>query len=197
MDAHDVHARRATRVDALRGMMLTSWETYVSYTMPLGLHHLIGRRPLRPDAVERRRTAATTGPRRTTTAPTRTASASTAPPRGSNAVGQYFPPVRDEFDDVGRCPEKSAAVVPPRALGPQDAVRPDAVGGAVRQVQPRRPRGRAAAIRVAVAGRARSTPTGIAPSPSGSRSRSPTPRSGATSASSTSSNSARCRSIRS
>jgi alpha-glucuronidase len=29
-------------VEIIRGMMMSSHETYVNYTMPLGLHHLIG-----------------------------------------------------------------------------------------------------------------------------------------------------------
>ena len=72
-----------------------------------GLHDAAGpaphdgaRPPLRPRAVGRTAGRAPTGPRSTTTAPTRTASASTARASGSNAVAQYFPPVRARFGDL-------------------------------------------------------------------------------------------------
>jgi alpha-glucuronidase len=86
-------------------MMMSSHETFVDYTMPLGLHHLIGGdhyapmpwndRAARPDWTATYYHQATTdgiGFDRTR--------------RGNRAVEQYFPPVCDMFDDIKRCPEK-------------------------------------------------------------------------------------------
>lgn len=92
-------------VEAICGMMLSSWETFIRYTMPLGLHHLIGGdhyAPMpengtapRPDwtAVYFHRA----GPDGVGVDRTR---------RGNKAVDQYFPPVADRFDDPATCPEK-------------------------------------------------------------------------------------------
>jgi alpha-glucuronidase len=92
-------------VDTIRDMMMSSWETYVSYTMPLGLHHLIGGNHYAPmpenDRAPRsdwtasyyhRADAGGIGVDRTS--------------RGNKAVEQYFPPVRDRFDNLATCPEK-------------------------------------------------------------------------------------------
>ncbi|MEN6306890.1 MAG: alpha-glucuronidase family glycosyl hydrolase [Anaerohalosphaeraceae bacterium] len=86
-------------------MMMGSHETYVNYTMPLGLHHLIGGDHYAPmpwnDLAPRADWTATyyhqasgdgIGFDRTR--------------RGVNAVDQYFPPVSDVFDDITTCPEK-------------------------------------------------------------------------------------------
>jgi alpha-glucuronidase len=96
--------REARAVDTIRGMMMTSRETFVRYTMPLGLHHLIGgdhyapmpwnekdRRDDWTASYYHRAAADGIGFDRTD--------------RGSNAVSQYAPPVRDVFNDVRRCPE--------------------------------------------------------------------------------------------
>jgi alpha-glucuronidase len=96
--------REPRAVDAIRGMMMTSRETFVRYTMPLGLHHLIGgdhyapmpwnekdRREDWTASYYHRAAADGIGFDRTR--------------RGSNAVDQYFPPLCDVFDDVARCPE--------------------------------------------------------------------------------------------
>jgi alpha-glucuronidase len=96
--------RDARAVDAIRGMMMDSRETFVNYTMPLGLHHLIGGDHYAPmpwnDKAPRADWTATyyhraddkgVGFDRTD--------------RGTNAVGQYFPPLRDIFNDIARCPE--------------------------------------------------------------------------------------------
>jgi alpha-glucuronidase len=89
----------------LRPLMLESRETYVDYTMPLGLHHLIGGdhyapMPENPDPRRadwsaiyyHRADAAGIGFDRTR--------------KGSNAVDQYRPPLRDRFNDPATCPEK-------------------------------------------------------------------------------------------
>jgi alpha-glucuronidase len=91
-------------VGQLKQLMMSSWETFVSYTMPLGLHHLIGgnhyapqpwnAREPRPDwtaVYYHHADASGVGFDRTAT--------------GSNAVSQYFPPVRQRFADVNSCPE--------------------------------------------------------------------------------------------
>ena len=96
--------RDARTVDTIRGMMMSSRETFVNYTMPLGLHHLIGGDHYAPmpwnDKAPRADWTATyyhradakgIGFDRTE--------------RGTNAVSQYFPPLRDVFNDVARCPE--------------------------------------------------------------------------------------------
>jgi alpha-glucuronidase len=91
-------------IDTIVDMMLSSRETYLDYTMPLGLHHLIGGNHYAPmpwndkepridwTAVYYHRAALDgIGVDRTT--------------HGDNAVSQYFPPVRDKFDDLKTCPE--------------------------------------------------------------------------------------------
>ncbi|MBN2243266.1 MAG: alpha-glucuronidase [Acidobacteria bacterium] len=92
-------------VAAIRDMMMSSWETFVSYTMPLGLHHLIGGNHYAPMPENDR------APRRDWTAVYyhRAAADGIGVDRtrlGNKAVEQYFPPVRDLFDDIESCPEK-------------------------------------------------------------------------------------------
>ena len=92
-------------VTVIRDMMMGSRETFVNYTMPLGLHHLIGGDHYAPqpwnDRAQRADWTATyyhkasedgIGFDRTK--------------RGDHAVEQYFPPVCEMFDDIKRCPEK-------------------------------------------------------------------------------------------
>lgn len=92
-------------VETIRTMMMSSHETFVRYTMPIGLHHLIGGdhyAPMPENAKSRRddwtatyyHQAAADGIGFDRTM------------KGSQAVGQYFPPVRDLFDNVDTCPEK-------------------------------------------------------------------------------------------
>lgn len=92
-------------VAAIRDMMMSSRETFVDYTMPLGLHHLIGGDHYAPMPWNDR------APRADWTATyyhqasadgigfDRTRS-------GNGAVEQYRPPVCELFDDIERCPEK-------------------------------------------------------------------------------------------
>ena len=88
----------------IRDLMLGSRETYVDYTMPLGLHHLIGGdhyapMPENPDprradwsaVYYHRADRDGIGFDRTT--------------RGSNAVGQYRSPLRERWNDPATCPE--------------------------------------------------------------------------------------------
>jgi alpha-glucuronidase len=94
----------AKTVDTIRGMMMTSRETYLNYTMPLGLHHLIGGNHYAPMPQNARAArsdqtavyyhqASVTGVGFDRTM------------KGGKAVEQYFPHVRDMFDDFAICPE--------------------------------------------------------------------------------------------
>ncbi len=89
----------------IRDLMMSSRETFVNYTMPLGLHHLIGGDHYAPMPWNGR------APRADWTATYyHQASADgigfDRTKRGDHAVEQYFPPVCDLFDDIARCPEK-------------------------------------------------------------------------------------------
>ena len=92
-------------VRTIRELMMGSREAFVNYTMPLGLHHLIGGNHYAPMPQNDR------APRADWTATyyhqasadgigfDRTMS-------GNQAVAQYFPPVRDMFNDPQTCPEE-------------------------------------------------------------------------------------------
>ena len=92
-------------VIVIREMMMSSRETFVNCTMPLGLHHLIGGNHYAPMPWNDR------APRADWTA-TYYHQASTdaigfdRTKRGDRAVEQYFTAVCDMFDDIARCPEK-------------------------------------------------------------------------------------------
>ena len=92
-------------VATIRDMMMSSRETFVSYTMPLGLHHMIGGDHYAPQPWNNR------APRPDWTA-TYYNQASTEgigfdrTKKGDKAVEQYFPPVCDMFDNLSTCPEK-------------------------------------------------------------------------------------------
>jgi alpha-glucuronidase len=86
-------------------MLMASREAFVNYTMPLGLHHLIGGDHYAPmpqnDRAQRSDWTATyyhqasaggIGFDRTM--------------RGNKAVAQYLAPVRDMFDNLATCPEE-------------------------------------------------------------------------------------------
>jgi alpha-glucuronidase len=92
-------------VAVIRGMMMSSRETYVNYTMPLGLHHLIGGDHYAPMPWN------ASAPRADWTA---TYYHKASPDgigfdrtkRGDRAVEQYYPQACDIFDDLTLCPEK-------------------------------------------------------------------------------------------
>jgi alpha-glucuronidase len=91
-------------VDTIRDLMMSSRETFVNYTMPLGLHHLIGGDHYAPMPQNAK------APRADWTATyyhqaTADAIGFDRTMKGNNAVGQYFPPVRDRFDNLATCPE--------------------------------------------------------------------------------------------
>jgi alpha-glucuronidase len=95
----------AQTVSAIRRLMMDSWESLVSYSMPLGLHHLIGGDHYAPMPWNDRE------PRRDWTATYyhqagRDGIGFNRTMRGNGAVGQYFPPVRDRFDSLETCPEE-------------------------------------------------------------------------------------------
>jgi alpha-glucuronidase len=92
-------------VSTIKRMLLDSYEAYVSYTMPLGLHHLIGGdhyepMPENPDPRRldwsaiyyHRADSSEIGFDRTRA--------------GSGAVGQYYPPLRDIWNDPATTPEQ-------------------------------------------------------------------------------------------
>lgn len=86
-------------------MTMTSHETYTSYTMPLGLHHMIGGDHYAPMPWNDR------APRADWTATYYHQASETGigfdrTRNGSGAVDQYFPPLCDIFNDINRCPEK-------------------------------------------------------------------------------------------
>jgi len=89
----------------IRGMMMSSRETFVNYTMPLGLHHLIGGDHYAPMPWNTRASRADW-----TAAYYHHASEEgigfDRTRRGDRAVEQYFPAVSDLFDNIARCPEK-------------------------------------------------------------------------------------------
>jgi alpha-glucuronidase len=91
-------------VAAIVSLLLDSYETYVDYTMPLGLHHLIGGdhyapMPENPD------------PRRADWSAIyyhradKTAVGFDRSPSGSNAVGQYRSPLREQWASPKTTPE--------------------------------------------------------------------------------------------
>jgi alpha-glucuronidase len=92
-------------VERIRDVMMGSRETFVNYTMPLGLHHMIGGDHYAPQPWNDR------APRADWTAVYyHQASAEgigfDRTRKGDRAVEQYFPPVCDVFDDISKCPEK-------------------------------------------------------------------------------------------
>jgi alpha-glucuronidase len=92
-------------VRTIRDMMMGSREAFVNYTMPLGLHHLIGGNHYAPMPENGQ------APRADWTATYYHQASPEAigfdrSMRGNQAVGQYFPPVRDLFDDLQTCPEE-------------------------------------------------------------------------------------------
>jgi alpha-glucuronidase len=91
-------------VSTIRSLMLDSRETYVDYTMPLGLHHLIGGDHYAPMPEN-------TDPRRLDWSATYYHRADEwgigfdRTRTGSNAVGQYRSPLREQWGDPATCPE--------------------------------------------------------------------------------------------
>ena len=92
-------------VATIRDMMMSSRETFVNYTMPLGLHHLIGGNHYAPMPQNgKAQRADWTATYYHQASPDAIGFDRTM--RGNQAVGQYFPPVRDRFDGLATCPEE-------------------------------------------------------------------------------------------
>lgn len=92
-------------VRTIRDLMMGSRETFVNYTMPIGLHHLIGGdhyAPMPQNAKAQRADWTATYYHQASA----DAVGFDRTMRGNQAVGQYFPPVRDMFDNVATCPER-------------------------------------------------------------------------------------------
>jgi alpha-glucuronidase len=92
-------------VATIRDVMMSSRETFVNYTMPLGLHHLIDGDHYAPAPQNSRAS------RRDWTAvyyhqASEQGIGFDRSKKGNHAVEQYFPPVCDLFDDLSQCPEK-------------------------------------------------------------------------------------------
>jgi alpha-glucuronidase len=92
-------------VSAIRSFLLATWETYIDYTMPLGLHHLIGGDHYAPMPEN-------TDPRRADWSATfyhradREGLGYDRTKGGSKAVDQYFPPLPEYWDNLATCPDK-------------------------------------------------------------------------------------------
>ena len=87
-------------VQCVRSIMLKSYEAYVDYTMPLGLHHMVGGDHYAPlpegegDARGIYHHAAADGIGYDRTR------------QGSDAVDEYNSPLNDQFNTLETCPEK-------------------------------------------------------------------------------------------
>ena len=92
-------------VATIRDLMMGSRETFVNYTMPLGLHHMIGGDHYAPQPWNDRAARSDwTAVYYHHAAPEGIGFDRTK--KGDKAVEQYFPPVCDTFDDISKCPEK-------------------------------------------------------------------------------------------
>ena len=108
---------------------------------------------------------------------------------GSNAIAQYAPELAEALGQPRHLPREPAAVVPPRAVGPQDEVRPHAVGRTGAALPAGRGRGARDAARLGLTEGPRRRRALHRTCSSGSRGRNSTRASGATRACCTSSNS--------
>lgn len=91
-------------LSTIRSLMLESRETYVNYTMPLGLHHLIGGdhyAPMPENADPRRLDWSAIYYHRAD----EQGIGFDRTRRGSDAVSQYRSPLRERWDDPKACPE--------------------------------------------------------------------------------------------
>ncbi len=92
-------------VGVIRDMMMSSRETFVKYTMPLGLHHLIGGDHYAPmPETEKAARHDWTAVYYHQASPEGIGYDRTQ--QGDKAVEQYFPPVCDKFDNLETCPER-------------------------------------------------------------------------------------------
>jgi alpha-glucuronidase len=92
-------------VATIRDLMMGSRETFVNYTMPLGLHHMIGGDHYAPQPWNGRAARSDwTAVYYHQASPEGIGFDRTK--KGDHAVEQYFPPVCEMFDDINKCPEK-------------------------------------------------------------------------------------------
>ena len=92
-------------VEIIKSMMMGSWEACVNYMTPLGLHHIMQEGfhyGPQPDHSRGRLDWTSVYYHRTDSMGIGFDRSSS----GSNATGQYFLPLREEFDNIGTCPEK-------------------------------------------------------------------------------------------
>jgi alpha-glucuronidase len=98
-------SRSGDVVATIRTILLDSYEAYVNYTMPLGLHHLIGGdhyEPMPENPDPRRADWSAIYYHRADTR----AIGFDRTRRGSGAVDQYYPPLRDRWNDPATTPER-------------------------------------------------------------------------------------------
>jgi alpha-glucuronidase len=92
-------------VATIRSILLDSYEAYVDYTMPLGLHHLIGGdhyEPMPENADARRADWSALYYHRADV----NGIGFDRTRKGSDAVDQYYPPLRDQWNDPATTPER-------------------------------------------------------------------------------------------
>jgi alpha-glucuronidase len=92
-------------VEITKSMMMGSWEACINYMTPLGLHHIMQEGfhyGPQPDHSRGRLDWTSVYYHRTDSMGIGFDRSSS----GSNATGQYFLPLREEFDNIGTCPEK-------------------------------------------------------------------------------------------
>jgi hypothetical protein len=122
-------------VGVIREMMMSSHETYVNYTMPLGLHHLIGGDHYAPMPWNDR------APRADWTATYYHQATSDGigfdrTKRGDRAVEQYFPPVCESRRHRALS-RRISSLVSPLRVGISDEVRDNTMEGTLRKVSGR------------------------------------------------------------
>ena len=185
VDPDDVGRTRPTVVATIRSIMLDSRETFVHYTMPLGLHHLIGGdhyAPMPENPDPRRADWSAIYYHRADAARHRLRSHATRQRRRRSVPLAAARAVERPDDDAGR----AAAVVPPAAVGLPDEVGPHAVGRAGARLHARRGGSQGTRDALDGAARARSTRSATRPCSRSCAGRRATPPPGATSASATS-----------
>lgn len=92
-------------IATIKEMMLGSWEACINYMTPLGLHHIMQEGfhyGPQPDFANSREDWTSVYYHKADSMGIGYDRSST----GSNATGQYFSPVREQFDDLATCPEK-------------------------------------------------------------------------------------------
>jgi alpha-glucuronidase len=92
-------------IDVIKSMMMGSWEACINYMTPLGLHHIMDNSHYGPGPSIARASRIDWTPvyyHRADSNGLGFDRSST----GSNATSQYFPPLREQYDNIETCPEK-------------------------------------------------------------------------------------------